>query len=201
MTSTCGSRVNTGEALVSLDASPGEGEAMVAGRRRSTPPPASSRLRRSTGSSSASRRTGRPSVRSSYREADAIEAKGKADRVPVWEALEARSSFGVDLGGAGRAALDRTRSGARSPRRRLTRARRERSTQLVTLVGVPGIGKSRLVYELGRVVDADAELITWRQGRCLPYGEGVCVLGARRDRQGAGRHPRVGYGRGGRGKA
>ena len=30
----------------------------------------------------------------------------------------------------------------------------------------------------------------WRQGRSLPYGEGVTLLGARRDRQGAGRHPR-----------
>ena len=43
----------------------------------------------------------------------------------------------------------------------------------MTLVGVPGIGKSRLVSELGRVVDEDDELITWRQGRCLPYGDGV----------------------------
>jgi predicted ATPase len=53
------------------------------------------------------------------------------------------------------------------------RARAEREPQLVTLVGVPGIGKSRLVYELSRIVDADPELITWRQGRSLPYGEGV----------------------------
>jgi hypothetical protein len=29
------------------------------------------------------------------------------------------------------------------------------------------------VLELGRVVDEDDELITWRQGRCLPYGDGV----------------------------
>ena len=33
--------------------------------------------------------------------------------------------------------------------------------------------EERLVYELCRVVDADDELITWRQGRSLPYGEGV----------------------------
>jgi tetratricopeptide (TPR) repeat protein len=43
----------------------------------------------------------------------------------------------------------------------------------VTLVGVPGIGKSRLVYELMQTVEADEELIVWRQGRSLPYGEGV----------------------------
>jgi DNA-binding transcriptional ArsR family regulator len=45
--------------------------------------------------------------------------------------------------------------------------------QLVTLVGVPGIGKSRLVFELFRILEADSELILWRHGRCLPYGEGV----------------------------
>jgi tetratricopeptide (TPR) repeat protein len=55
----------------------------------------------------------------------------------------------------------------------LARVRAERTPQLVTLVGVPGIGKSRLVYELSRIVDADAELINWRQGRSLPYGDGI----------------------------
>ncbi len=55
------------------------------------------------------------------------------------------------------------------------RARHERVSQLVTLVGVPGMGKSRLVYELSLVADADPELITWRQGRCLAYGDGVTL--------------------------
>ena len=46
--------------------------------------------------------------------------------------------------------------------------------QLVTVVGVPGIGKSRLVWEVSREVDRDPEeLIYWRQGRSLAYGEGV----------------------------
>jgi tetratricopeptide (TPR) repeat protein len=49
----------------------------------------------------------------------------------------------------------------------------ERSPQLVTLVGVPGIGKSRLVVELREAAADDEEIITWRYGRCLPYGEGV----------------------------
>ena len=50
-----------------------------------------------------------------------------------------------------------------------------RTPQLLTLVGVPGIGKSRLVYELRLIVEADPELITWRQGRCLAYGDGVTL--------------------------
>ena len=55
----------------------------------------------------------------------------------------------------------------------LARVLQERSSELVTLVGVPGIGKSRLVLELYEAVERHQELISWRQGRCLPYGEGV----------------------------
>src|SRR5207253_8417720 len=57
--------------------------------------------------------------------------------------------------------------------RALERVRKDLSPQLVTLVGVPGIGKSRLIAELFQVVDADPDLILWRQGRSLPYGEGL----------------------------
>ena len=42
-----------------------------------------------------------------------------------------------------------------------------------TIVGEPGIGKSRLVRELLAFVDGRPELVIWRQGRCLPYGDGV----------------------------
>ena len=45
--------------------------------------------------------------------------------------------------------------------------------QFVTLIGVPGIGKSRLIAELLAAVDIDSEMIWWRQGRCLPYGAGI----------------------------
>jgi predicted ATPase len=43
----------------------------------------------------------------------------------------------------------------------------------VTLVGVPGIGKSRLVAELFQRIGEIPELIRWRQGRALPYEAGV----------------------------
>ena len=38
---------------------------------------------------------------------------------------------------------------------------------------MPGIGKWRLGCELSQIVDADTELMSWQQGRSLPYGEGV----------------------------
>jgi DNA-binding SARP family transcriptional activator/tetratricopeptide (TPR) repeat protein len=55
----------------------------------------------------------------------------------------------------------------------LTRARAERSSQLVTVVGVPGIGKTRLVRELYALVEAAPDDVLWLEGRSLPYGDGV----------------------------
>src|SRR5439155_17692536 len=53
------------------------------------------------------------------------------------------------------------------------RAAQQRSVQLVTIVGEPGVGKTRLVAELGAHLDAKPGLFRWKQGRCLPYGEGI----------------------------
>ena len=47
------------------------------------------------------------------------------------------------------------------------------SPQVALIVGEPGIGKSRLVAELAAYIDSCPEPTTWRQGRCLPYGDGV----------------------------
>ena len=53
------------------------------------------------------------------------------------------------------------------------RCARDSQPQLVTLFGEPGAGKSRLCAELFAHIDERPELITWRQGRCLPYGDGI----------------------------
>jgi predicted ATPase len=42
--------------------------------------------------------------------------------------------------------------------------------RIVTLVGPPGVGKSRLLWELCQ--EAEEEVL-WRQGRCFSYGAGV----------------------------
>ncbi|MGZ8611189.1 MAG: ATP-binding protein [Actinomycetota bacterium] len=49
----------------------------------------------------------------------------------------------------------------------------ESSVQLVTIIGEPGVGKTRLMAEFADHLDAQPELIRWRQGRSLPYGDGV----------------------------
>ena len=107
-----------------------------------------------------------------YEEAEPVEAKGKSEPIAVWQATAARSRFGGDVAHDAGELVGRERE-LSALRDAFERARHERTPQLVTLVGVPGIGKSRLVYELQRIVDAEPELITWRQGRCLAYGDGI----------------------------
>ena len=43
----------------------------------------------------------------------------------------------------------------------------------MTIVGEPGVGKSRLCAELFGYIEERPGLVRWRQGRCLPYGEGI----------------------------
>ncbi len=50
---------------------------------------------------------------------------------------------------------------------------RERRPRLVSVTGVPGIGKSRLAWEFLKYVDGLAETVYWHQGRSAAYGSGV----------------------------
>jgi class 3 adenylate cyclase len=164
--------VTTGEALISLGARPSEGEGMASGdvvntaSRLQTAAPVNGILVGET-----TYRATRHAIE--YREAPPVEAKGKAEPVPVWEALSARARFGVDVDEGPRSALVGREREVEFLVDALARSRREASSQLVTLVGVPGIGKSRLVVELFQVVGRDPDLIWWRQGRSLPYGESM----------------------------
>jgi class 3 adenylate cyclase/tetratricopeptide (TPR) repeat protein len=165
--------VHTGEALVSLDADPARGDSFVAGDVVNT----ASRLQSFAPVNGVlvGETTHRATQHAiAFRDADPVRARGKSEPIRVWEAVEPIARIGTDPrreGGApllGRARqLDQLRDA-------LGRALDEPSMQLVTLVGVPGIGKSRLVRELLASIEADSELLVrWRQGRSLSYGEGV----------------------------
>ena len=139
--------VNTGEALIMLGARPSEGEGMAAGDVVNT----AARLQAAAPVNGVlvgerTFRETRPVIE--YRAAAPVDAKGKREPVPVWEALQARARLGVDVPLDARTALVGRQRELGVLRDALARVRAERSPQLVTLVGVPGIGKSRLVYEL-----------------------------------------------------
>ncbi|MDP9329254.1 MAG: AAA family ATPase [Actinomycetota bacterium] len=164
--------ITTGEALIALRSRPSEGEGMASGDVVNT----AARLQTAAPVNgivvgSATYRSTRHVI--TYRELPAVQAKGKAEPIPIWEAVEGTSRFGVDVEHHAHTQLVGRERELSVLRDALDRARQERIPQLVTLVGVPGMGKSRLVYELSRIADADPELITWRQGRCIAYGDGV----------------------------
>jgi class 3 adenylate cyclase len=162
--------VNTGEALVLLGARAAQGEHVASGDVLNT----AARLQAAAPVDGilVGERTFRATERAiKFVEAAPVPAKGKSRPVLVWRALGTRS----------RASVERVHGAALVGRRRevdllvgaLGRVRQERSPELVTLVGVPGIGKSRLVLELYDRVERETDLTSWRHGRCLPYGEGV----------------------------
>ena len=163
--------VNTGEALVLLGARPAEGEGMAAGDVVN----ATSRLQGAAPVNGVL--VGETTYRATrdvveYAEHEPVVAKGKAEPIPVWEAVQVRSRLGMDVERATLPLVGRTRElGVIVDA--FERARSEREPQLVTLVGVPGIGKSRLVGEFFSRLEGEPDLVWWRQGRALPYGEGV----------------------------
>src|SRR5216117_3474986 len=163
--------VTSGEALVLLGARPEAGEGMASGDVVNT----ASRLQAAAPANGilvdeGTYRATQDAI--DYAETESVEAEGKAEPVPVWQPLEPRARFGAEVAAPQTPLVGRERE-RELLGSALDRARDERSVQLVTLVGVPGIGKSRLVAELFQIISENPELVTWSQGRSLPYGEGV----------------------------
>jgi class 3 adenylate cyclase/tetratricopeptide (TPR) repeat protein len=159
--------IHTGEALVMLGARPSEGEWSAAGdvlntaaRIQSAAPVNGILVGELTYEAT------RDSV--DFQEAEPVAAKGKSEPVRVWEVVGVREAAlapdvdGVAFVGREReaAALDEVWSTAIA----------ERRPCLVTIVGPPGIGKSRLLAEFARRAGREGR-VHW--GRCLSYGEGI----------------------------
>jgi class 3 adenylate cyclase len=107
-----------------------------------------------------------------------VEAKGKSEPVAAWRLLDV-----LDDVPAFTRPIDAPFVGRRDELAQLVdafeRAVRANGAQRVTVLGAPGIGKSRLARELVQRVAADARVVV---GRCLAYGDGNHVLAAGRDR-------------------
>jgi class 3 adenylate cyclase/tetratricopeptide (TPR) repeat protein len=97
-----------------------------------------------------------------------IEVRGKQDAVGAYRLVALRD--GSDGASRSEAPLVGRRDAIDQLEWALERAVAERDCRLVTIVGAPGIGKSRLAHEFVTSVDGRATVL---RGRCLPYGEGI----------------------------
>ena len=162
--------VLTGEAAVALDA---VGQGMVAGDLVNT----ASRIQSVAHPGAVL--VGEATMRSTddviaYESSGIFELKGKAEPVELWRAIAV-----VGLRRAtGRSTVLEPPFTGRDREFRLIKELFHDSADngkvhLVSVQGVGGIGKSRLVWELNKYIDGLVDDIWWHQGRCLAYGEGV----------------------------
>ena len=164
--------INTGEAVVALGARPEEGEGIVTGDVVNT----ASRLQAvaPVNGIAVSEATYRATERVfEFEELEPVQVKGKAQRLAIFRPLAPRARFGSDV-----TRTHTTPLVGRELEKSLLigtfeRSAQQRSCQLVTIVGEPGVGKSRLCGELFAYIEDRPGLVRWRQGRCLPYGEGI----------------------------
>jgi class 3 adenylate cyclase/predicted ATPase len=162
--------VLTGEAAVNLGAA---GQGMVAGdlvntasRVQAAAEPGSVLVGEST------RRASEAAI--AYADAGSHELKGKAEPVPLWEALRvtAGRSGALKATGLEPPFVGRERE-LRLVKELFHATADERRAQLVSISGIAGIGKTRLSWEFEKYIDGLAQDVYWHRGRCLSYGEGV----------------------------
>jgi class 3 adenylate cyclase/tetratricopeptide (TPR) repeat protein len=108
-----------------------------------------------------------------YALAEPINAKGKAEPVAVWQPIAPLARQGLARAEAAPQPLVSRRAELARLVGILDGVRSSRVPQLVTIVGEPGIGKSRLVFELFKRIDELLDLINFRLGRSPPYPQGV----------------------------
>ena len=107
-----------------------------------------------------------------FEEMPALELAGKGDPAPAWRARSATSRFESTRKRRSTPFVGRDRE-LRLLQDTFERMVGESEIQLVTVTGEPGVGKTRLLGELRSWVDDRPELVYWRQGRCLPHGDGI----------------------------
>jgi class 3 adenylate cyclase/tetratricopeptide (TPR) repeat protein len=162
--------VLTGEAAVTIGA---EGQGMVAGdlvntasRVQSIAPPGAVYVGDST------RRATEQTI--VYENAGSHELQGKGGLYPLYRALRVVSGARGALKSAGLEApfVGRDRE-LRLIKDLFHACADDARAHLVSVIGIAGIGKSRLAWEFFKYIDGLPQLTYWQRGRCLSYGEGV----------------------------
>ncbi|SCL16269.1 Predicted ATPase [Micromonospora nigra] len=164
--------VATGEALVDVAAARDGGQAIVAGdvvntasRMQSVAPPGGVLVCGTTHALT------RDTIR--YSEQPPVTLRGRSTPTEVWLALAPVRRQPTDREPDTTPLIDREHELGILVNA-LHRSLRDRRPQVVTVFGRAGIGKSRLLRELHRHTDRLVdEPLTWRTGRCPPFGENV----------------------------
>jgi predicted ATPase/class 3 adenylate cyclase len=162
--------VLTGEAAVNLGA---EEEGLVAGdlvntasRVQSVAEPGSVFVGESTRNAS--------EAAIEYQDAGSHQLKGKPEPVRLWRAARVIAGTGGLLRPTGLEPpfVGRDRE-LRLLKEFLHATTAEGRARLLSVVGLAGVGKSRLAWEFFKYIDGLTETIWYQRGRCLAYGEGV----------------------------
>ena len=104
-----------------------------------------------------------------------LQLKGKTNPVAAWEALSTGGQPAASASSANPAMAPLVgRSNELSQLHDLlARAERRRGPHLATVIGEPGVGKSRLLRQFQLELNDHPSNPLVRHGRCLPYGSGI----------------------------
>jgi class 3 adenylate cyclase/tetratricopeptide (TPR) repeat protein len=108
-----------------------------------------------------------------YDELEPATLKGKSEPVRVFHAKAPRSRFGTDPARVNDTPFIGRELDLSILKDTFDETVAADSPRMIMVVGEPGLGKSRIVAELAASTEGSPDTITWLQGRCLPYGEGV----------------------------
>ncbi|MGZ4200002.1 MAG: adenylate/guanylate cyclase domain-containing protein, partial [Thermoleophilia bacterium] len=163
--------INTGEALVRLDVDPVSGEGFltgdavnVAARLQSAAPPMAVAVGEQTHAATEKVFT--------FETCHPVAVKGKSKPLAAWIATAPLAKTGAELRSFASSFVGRGDELA-ALQDLLAAAIGGSSPRFGLIYGEPGIGKSRLLAEFARRLNDRPEVVTWRQGRCLPFGANV----------------------------
>ena len=162
--------VLTGEAAVTIGA---QAEGMVAGDMVNTASRIQSAAQPGTVlAGDATRRATEAAI--AYEDAGAHEMKGKAEPIPLWRAVRivAGARGGLKSEGLEAPFVGRDRE-FRTMKDLFFSSTEDGKAHLVSVIGIAGIGKSRLSWEFYKYFDGLPQTTYYHRGRCLSYGEGV----------------------------
>jgi len=109
-----------------------------------------------------------------YEGAGEHELKGKSESVSLWRAVRVIAGIGGAYKPTGLEPPFVGRDSELKQVKDLFHASiDDNKAHLVSVIGIGGIGKSRLAWEFFKYIEGLLDLTLWHRGRCLSYGEGV----------------------------